>query len=103
MEREDLILKVESLGFDFDTIVFCSENGDIISVVGDNTAFSKKIPDLCSTVHSIGNTILKNVNFGDYDFAILKGKDGNILFYQYENYCLIALMGENKELRYVTQ
>ena len=53
MEGEDLILKLESLGFDFDTVVLYSESGEIIRVIGDNPDFSEKLPDLCQIVHSV--------------------------------------------------
>ena len=97
MEREDLIFRIESLGFDFDTIVLCSENGKIISVMGDDTNLSKNLPDLCSVIHSIGFKLTKTVDKGDYIYTIIRGKDGNILIHPYKNYCLVALLRENNE------
>ncbi|WP_456465383.1 hypothetical protein [Persephonella sp.] len=101
MEGEDLILKLESLGFDFDTVVLYSESGEIIRVIGDNPDFSEKLPDLCQIVHSVGINLTKVVNKGDYHYTIVEGLEGNILFCGYKTYCLIGIIKENgKPYRY---
>ena len=97
MKGRDLVIRLTDLGFNFETAILCSENGEIISVIGDNEHLSENLPDLCSIVHSIGQNLTETVGMGDYIYTIITGKNGDILIHTYKNYCLVALLKKNKE------
>ncbi len=95
MEGEDLFTELTNLVLDFDIAILYSENGKIISVIGDDEiGFSKKLPDLCSVILSLGSNLTKNTDKGEYVYTIISLLDRKIMFYPYGNCCLIALLKE---------
>ena len=84
-----------------ETAIICSQDGEIISWIGEKRNISEKFSDFCVVIQSMGEKITDSFKKGNSNFTVFASSDKYIVVYPLEDHYMVAFVDGKRGIEFL--